>query len=73
MIGHCNKHIQLDDYGECKDGCAYWVNTCLWTKKNHMKIEKKQKKQENVLLTYIWKQANIELVPKKNKWWYDLG
>ena len=23
MIGHCNKHIQLDDYGECKDGCAY--------------------------------------------------
>ena len=33
MIGHCNKHIQLDDYGECKDGCAYWVNTCLRTKK----------------------------------------
>ena len=26
MIGmgtYCNKHIQLDYYGECEDGCAY--------------------------------------------------
>ena len=23
MIRHCNKHIQLDDYGECKDGCVF--------------------------------------------------
>ena len=46
MIEHHNKHIQLDDYGECKDGCAYWVNTCLWTKKKPYESWKKKKKQE---------------------------
>ena len=71
MIGHCNKHNQLDDYGECKDGCAYWVNTCLSTKKKIIWELKKKQNKKNVLLTYIWKQANI--VPIKNKWWYDLG
>ena len=49
MIRHCNKHIQLDDYGECKDGCAYWVNTCLWAKKSHMKVEKKNKQEKRAL------------------------
>ena len=34
-------------------------------KKNNTVSESWKKKQENVLLTYIWKQANIELVPIK--------
>ena len=57
MIGHCNKHIKLDDYGECKDMVAPTESTHVCgLKKNHMKVEKKKtkkKNKKNVLLTYI--------------------
>ena len=54
IIGHCNENTLLGDYGECTDGCAYWVNTCLWTKKKHLKVKKKKKKK-----TYFWHNLKI--------------